>query len=312
MHDNTLATKNNQALIGAAFVFISAIAFSAKAIFIKLAYQYPVDAITLLALRMLLATPFFVVMAVMASRNSTATRLNMKDWISIFGLGLAGMYLSSLFDFIGLSYVSAGTERTILFLYPTFVVVISACIAKRPVSKREILALALSYAGIVLIAMHDISFSSTSSTVLGAGFILLSAFTYACYLVGSGSVLHKIGTQRFTAYTMVVACIACVSHFALSHPMSSLELPMSVYQLGLGMAIVSTILPVILLNAGIRRVGSNKASLIASIGPVSTILLAALFLGEPATFNQMIGTALVLAGVLSISIPAKAQQESAY
>lgn len=312
MHDNTLATKNNQALIGAAFVFISAIAFSAKAIFIKLAYQYPVDAITLLALRMLLATPFFVVMAVMASRNSTATRLNMKDWISIFGLGLAGMYLSSLFDFIGLSYVSAGTERTILFLYPTFVVVISACIAKRPVSKREILALALSYAGIVLIAMHDISFSSTSSTVLGAGFILLSAFTYACYLVGSGSVLHKIGTQRFTAYTMVVACIACVSHFALSHPMSSLELPMSVYQLGLGMAIVSTILPVILLNAGIRRVGSNKASLIASIGPVSTILLAALFLGEPVTFNQMIGTALVLAGVLSISIPAKAQQESAY
>lgn len=312
MNDNTLATKNNQALIGAAFVFISAIAFSAKAIFIKLAYQYPVDAITLLALRMLLATPFFVVMAVMASRNSNATRLNMKDWISIFGLGLAGMYLSSLFDFIGLSYVSAGTERTILFLYPTFVVVISACIAKRPVSKREILALALSYAGIVLIAMHDISFSSTSSTVLGAGFILLSAFTYACYLVGSGSVLHKIGTQRFTAYTMVVACIACVSHFALSHPMSSLELPMGVYQLGLGMAIVSTILPVILLNAGIRRVGSNKASLIASIGPVSTILLAALFLGEPVTFNQMIGTALVLAGVLSISIPAKAQQESAY
>lgn len=312
MNDNTLATKNNQALIGAAFVFISAIAFSAKAIFIKLAYQYPVDAITLLALRMLLATPFFVVMAVMASRNSTATRLNMKDWISIFGLGLAGMYLSSLFDFIGLSYVSAGTERTILFLYPTFVVVISACIAKRPVSKREILALALSYAGIVLIAMHDISFSSTSSTVLGAGFILLSAFTYACYLVGSGSVLHKIGTQRFTAYTMVVACIACVSHFALSHPMSSLELPMGVYQLGLGMAIVSTILPVILLNAGIRRVGSNKASLIASIGPVSTILLAALFLGEPVTFYQMIGTALVLAGVLSISIPAKAQQESAY
>lgn len=312
MHDNTLATKNNQALIGAAFVFISAIAFSAKAIFIKLAYQYPVDAITLLALRMLLATPFFVVMAAMASRNSTTTRLNMKDWISIFGLGLAGMYLSSLFDFIGLSYVSAGTERTILFLYPTFVVVISACIAKRPVSKREILALALSYAGIVLIAMHDISFSSTSSTVLGAGFILLSAFTYACYLVGSGSVLHKIGTQRFTAYTMVVACIACVSHFALSHPMSSLELPMGVYQLGLGMAIVSTILPVILLNAGIRRVGSNKASLIASIGPVSTILLAALFLGEPVTFYQMIGTALVLAGVLSISIPAKAQQESAY
>lgn len=309
MYDNTLATKNNQALIGAAFVFISAIAFSAKAIFIKLAYQYPVDAVTLLALRMLLATPFFVMMAVIASRNSAAARLSIKDWVAVLTLGLGGMYLSSLFDFIGLSYVSAGTERTILFLYPTFVVVISACIAKRPVGKREILALALSYAGIVLIAMHDISFSSTSTTLLGAGFILLSALTYACYLVGSSNVLHKIGTQRFTAYTMIIACIACVTHFALTHPIASLRLPMGVYQLGLGMAIVSTILPVILLNAGIRRVGSNKASLIGSIGPVSTILLAALFLGEPVTFNQMIGTTLVLAGVLSISIPTE-QQES--
>lgn len=308
MQHNTIATNNHQALIGAAFVFISAIAFSAKAIFIKLAYQYPVDAITLLALRMLLATPFFVVMAVVASRNTTTSRLDTKDWISILALGLGGMYLSSLFDFLGLSYVSAGTERTILFLYPTFVVVISAYLAKRPIGKREILALALSYAGIILIAIHDISFSSTSTTLLGAGFILLSALTYACYLVGSGNVLHKIGTQRFTAYTMVIACIACVSHFALTHPVASLKLPMGVYQLGLGMAIVSTILPVILLNAGIRRVGSNKASLIASVGPVSTILLAALFLGEPVTFNQMIGTALVLAGVLSISIPSPVQQ----
>lgn len=303
MQDNTLASQNNETLIGAAFVFVSAIAFSAKAIFIKLAYNYPVDAVTLLALRMLLATPFFVVMAVVASRNSAATRLNTKDWVSILALGLGGMYLSSLFDFMGLTYVSAGTERTILFLYPTFVVMITAFIAKKRIGKREILALALSYAGIILIAMHDISFSSTSNTLLGAGFILLSALTYASYLVGSGKVLHKIGTQRFTAYTMIVACIACVTHFVVTHPVSSLTLPIEVYQLGIGMAIVSTILPVILLNAGIKRVGSSKASLIGSIGPVSTILLAALFLGEPVTINQMMGTALVLAGVLSITLP---------
>lgn len=303
MQGNTTSPGNNEALIGASFVFISAIAFSAKAIFIKLAYHYSVDAITLLALRMLIATPFFVAMAILASRNTTTTRLNLQDWISVFMLGLGGMYLSSLFDFIGLSYVSAGTERTILFLYPTFVVMITALLAKRPIGKREILALALSYAGIVLIALHDISFSSTSNTLLGAGFILLSALTYASYLVGSGRVIHKIGTQRFTGYTMIIACIACIAHFALTHPATSLNLPTEVYQLGFGMAVVSTILPVILLNAGIRRIGSSKASLVASIGPVSTILLAALFLNEPVTLNQMIGTALVLAGVLSISIP---------
>jgi drug/metabolite transporter (DMT)-like permease len=295
----------SDAIVGAAFVLVAAIAFSAKAIFIKLAYAYPVDAITLLALRMLIATPFFVVMAILSSRNSATSRLTRRDWVAIVALGLAGMYLSALLDFIGLQYVTAGMERTILFLYPTFVVVITTMMSGKAIGWRAMLALLLSYSGIVLIAMHEISFGSASNTLLGAGFVLASALSYASYLIGSGHAIHRIGTQRFTAYTMIVACGACMAHFTATHPVASLDLPLRVYELGLGMAVISTILPVILLNAGIRRVGSSKASLIGSIGPVSTVFLAAMFLGEAITMRQLAGTALVLAGVMIITLPEK-------
>lgn len=300
-HTQTNADSND-ALVGAAFVFISAIAFSAKAIFIKLAYAYSVDAVTLMALRMLIATPFFIVLAVLASQDKTTHTLNRRDWISIIALGLAGMYLSQLFDFLGLEHVSASMERTILFLYPTFVVVITAVLARKAVGKRELIALALSYAGVILVAAHEISFDNSADTFMGAGFVLISAMTYACYLVGSGPAIHKLGMQRFTGYTMVVSCIAVLTHFSASHAISSLKLPMQVYVLGLAMAIVSTVLPMMLLNAGIKKIGGSKASLISSVGPVSTLLLAVVFLNEAITVKQIIGTGLVLAGVLTITL----------
>lgn len=303
-HTQTNA-ESNDALVGAAFVLVSAIAFSAKAIFIKLAYAYSVDAVTLMALRMLIATPFFIVLAVLASQDKTTHTLNRRDWMSIVALGLAGMYFSQLFDFLGLEHVSASMERTILFLYPTFVVIITAVLARKAIGKREVIALALSYAGIILVAAHEISFDNSTDTFMGAGFVLISAMTYACYLVGSGPAIHKLGTQRFTGYTMVVSCIAVFTHFSVTHSISSLQLPMQVYVLGLAMAIVSTVLPMMLLNAGIKKIGGSKASLISSVGPVSTLLLAVIFLNEAITVKQIIGTGLVLAGVLTITLAKK-------
>ncbi len=298
-----------ETLIGVLMVFVSAIAFSAKAIFVKLAYAYSVDALTMMALRMLIAAPFFVVMAVWASHDRTSPALSLRDWGSIVALGLAGMYLSQLFDFLGLEHVSAGLERTILFLYPTFVVVISAFLASKAIGKREIMALILSYAGIILVATHEITFVKNTDTLLGAGLVFISALTYASYMVGSGPTMHKVGTQRFTGYTMIVACVAALTHFSATHSLTSLVLPRQVYLFGFFMAIVSTVLPVVLLNMGIKKVGGSKASLIGSVGPVSTVLLAAFFLNEVITVKQIIGTGFVLAGVLIITVPQSIESE---
>lgn len=290
---------NRQALLGIAFAALAAIGFSTKAVLVKLAYASPVDAVTLLALRMAFSVPFFIAAAVW-SRSNHATPLIQRDWLAALIPGLIGYYLSSLLDFSGLHYISAGLERLILFLYLTMVL-LTAAIFKRPIGRRETAALVLSYAGIALVFMHDASGNQTGMA-WGAGLVFASALTYSVYLVGAGHTIARIGATRFTAYAMMVASIATLLQFAVTHPISALMLPTLVYGLGFAMAIFSTVLPVFMLATGIRLIGSGHTALVGSIGPVATIFMAHLVLGEAISGQQIGGAALVLAGVLAISV----------
>jgi drug/metabolite transporter (DMT)-like permease len=290
-------------LIGVAFVLVAAVGFSAKAVLVKLAYLQGVDAVTLLALRMLLSVPFFLIVAAWLRRTDPLA-MSGRDWASVVGLGLLGYYLASLLDFLGLEHVSAGLERLVLFLYPTLVVIITALVFRRPVGRREAAALALSYGGIALVFLRDVS-SHGADVPFGALLVFGSALAYAVYLVGSGEVLRRLGAMRFTAYAMTVACGASVAQFLATEPLAALRQPPPVYALALAMALLSTVMPAFLLSAGIRRVGARSASLIGAMGPASTIFLAALFLGEPITGAQLAGTALVITGVLAVSLPGR-------
>ncbi len=290
---------NRDALTGVVFALLAAVGFSGKAILVKLAYLDGVDAITLLALRMVFAAPFFIVVALWVRRQH-AEPLNMHDRLLV--LGLIGYYLSSLLDFLGLQYISAGLERLILFLYPTMTVILAALIYRRAIGRKVMAAMALSYAGIALVFLHDAGGKQSVNIVLGSVLVFLSTLSYSSYLVGVGHAVKRIGTARFTAYAMMVASFASLLQFAVMRPMSALDLPVRVYEYSIAMAIFSTVLPVFLLSYAIRRIGSGSASLIGSIGPVSTIYMAYLFLGERISLLQISGSALVLAGVLIISL----------
>ena len=294
-----------QAVMGSIFAALAAIGFSAKAILVKLAYASSVDAVTPLAIRMAFSVPFFIAVALWSRRNARAIPLQRRDWFAVLALGLIGYYLSSLLDFSGLQYISAGLERLILFLYPTMVVLLSAALFKRRIGRREIFALALSYAGIVLVFAHDLR-TPQDGFLLGAALVFASTLTYSIYLVSAGHIIARIGVMRFTAYAMVVASIATFLQFALTHPASALVLPLRVYALGFIMAIVSTVLPVFMLSSGIRLIGAGRTALIGSIGPVATIFLAHWILGESLAMQQMGGAALVLSGVMAISLARKA------
>lgn len=299
---NTFAQRD--VLLGVVFALFAAVGFSAKAILVKLAYLDSVDAVTLLALRMVFSVPFFIGVAVWARRQHAAP-LNMHDRLAVLGLGLIGYYCSSFLDFLGLQYISAGLERLILFLYPTMTVILAAMLYKRAIGRRVIAAMALSYAGIVLVFLHDVGVSQGSAVLIGTALVFASTLTFSIYLVGAGHAIARIGAVRFTAYAMVVASVACVLQFAIMRPMSALDLPLRVYELSIAMAIVSTVLPVFMLSFAIRRIGSGSASLIGTIGPVSTIYMAYVFLGEHISMLQIAGSALVLCGVLIISFNSK-------
>ncbi len=294
--------SNRPIVIGIGLAVLAAIGFSAKAIMVKLAYRHPVDAVTLLTLRMSFSAPFFLAAALWSHKQGNTSVLERRDWIAVLGLGFIGYYMSSLLDFLGLQYISAGLERLVLFLYPTLVVLLSALFFKHPFGRREMLAMGLSYAGIAMVFMHDLAALRSNGLILGAGLVFASTLTYSIYLIGVGQVISRIGATRFTAYAMTVASIATLMQFSLTHPMTMLDQPVVVYELGFAMAIFSTVLPVFMLSTSIKLIGSGKASLIGSIGPVSTIFLAQVFLGETVSMLQILGSSLVLAGVMAISL----------
>lgn len=293
-------------IVGTLFALVAAIGFSAKAIMVKLAYIDAVDAITLLALRMAFSLPFFLIVAAMENRNTRRPPLTAKDKLAVIGLGLTGYYLASYLDFLGLQYISAGLERLILFLYPTMVVLISALVFKHRIMRSILFALLVSYAGITLVFLHDMQVLQPNAP-LGSLLVFGSALAYAVYLVGAGHSIAQIGATRFTAYVMTVACVACLVQFAVTHAVTDLNLPPRVYGLSIAMAVFSTVLPAFLLAAAMRRIGSMHTSMIGSIGPVSTIYLAYVFLGERLSLIQIIGSILVLAGVLMISLQKQKQ-----
>jgi drug/metabolite transporter (DMT)-like permease len=289
-------------LLGVALVVFSAVAFSAKAIIIKLAYRHGTDAVTLLALRMAMAAPFYVAIAWWSSRGGRALGLTGSDWRAIAFLGLLGYYLASLFDFLGLQYITAALERLVLFLYPTFVVLISAAVYGRAITGRDLAALALSYTGIALVFANDLA-TRQENVLLGAFWVALSALCYAVYLIGNGRMVRKMGSVLFASLASVVSCAGVIAHFLVVRDLPLLwTQPAPVYGLSLLMAIVSTVLPVIFMSIGIRLIGSSHASMLGTVGPVATIFLGFVFLEEPITAIQLAGAALVMAGVLAISL----------
>jgi len=281
-------------------VLLAAIGFSGKAILIKLAYAHPVDAATLLTLRLLFSAPFFVLMALWSKRDAVA--LSPRQWLWVAVLGFSGYYLASYLDFLGLKYVTAGLERLILFLYPTIVVLLSAWWLKKPIRSHHFIALALSYGGIALVFTENLNFGGHAHEVaLGGALVFASGVVYSFYLIGAGEIVGKVGAMRFTAYAMLVACAVCVLQFLITHEARALVVPAQVYWLTFAMAIISTVIPAWLMAEGIRLTGANHAAMVGSVGPVLTIFFGYWFLGEPITLIQIAGSALVLAGVTLVS-----------
>jgi drug/metabolite transporter (DMT)-like permease len=275
--------------------------FSSKAVMVKLAYQYQVDALSLLLLRMLFSFPFYVVIAIIYSRKENSVVLVKNDYAWVLVFGVVGYYLSSYFDFIGLQYIKASLERIILFLYPTIIIVLNKLFFKKPITSTQALAIFLTYIGIFITFFGEVVISG-NDTYLGGFFILLCAITYAIYLVGSGWLIPKFGVVKFTSYVMIISCVCVFIHFGLFSNINIFSLQKEVYVLGFLIAIFATVIPSFLVSESISRVNSSNFAVIAGFGPVSTIILAGIFLNEVLTLMQLFGALVVICGILLVSL----------
>jgi drug/metabolite transporter (DMT)-like permease len=277
---------------------LGSIAFSGKAIIVKLAYQYGVDAVTLIMYRMLFALPLFLALAWWASRGKPP--LTRNDWLGVLGLGFSGYYLASFLDFWGLQYITASLERLILYLNPTLVLVLGWFIYKRRITRLQATAMAISYAGVLLVFGHEAGLQGPDAAV-GATLVFGSAISYAIYLVYSGELVKRLGSLRLVGLATSVACVLVLLQFVLLRPMSAALVAPEVIWLSLLNATLCTFAPVLMVMMAIERIGASLAAQTGMIGPMSTIAMGVVILDEP--FNAWIvaGTVLVVAGVFLVT-----------
>ena len=290
-----LEAANRQRSTGLLLATLGSIAFSGKAIVAKLLYLQGLDAVTVLMLRMLFALPFFIAMAWWSSRGKTP--LTAADWRMVALLGFSGYYLASFLDFLGLQYISASLERLILYLNPTLVLVLGALVFGRRITALQVGAVALSYSGVALVFGQELGVQGPHA-LLGAVLVFASAVSYAVYLAFSGEVVRRLGALRLVGCASTLACVLCIGQFfVLRSPEVALAVPATALWLSLLNATACTVAPVLMVMLAIERIGPALAAQVGMLGPMSTLAMAILFLGEPFTSWIAVGTALVLAGV---------------
>ena len=280
---------------------LAVILFSSKAVMVKLAYNYKVDTISILLLRMLFSFPFYVVIACINHKKNKHTTLQKKDYYWVVFFGVIGYYLASYFDFVGLTYIKASLERIILFIYPTIVIILNKIFLKHAISKVQLTAILLTYLGVVFTFLDELAWSGTE-TYLGIFFVVLSAITYAAYLVGSGWLIPKFGTVKFTAYAMIVSCLCVFIHYGLTSHVNLFSFTWQVYVLGFLIAVFATVIPSFLVSISIKKISSSNFAIVAGVGPISTIILAAVFLQETLTLLQFFGALVVISGIMYMSL----------
>ncbi|QEY18801.1 EamA/RhaT family transporter [Cellvibrio sp. KY-GH-1] len=283
--------------VGILCVIAGTFCFASKGILIKLAYLYGISATPLLTLRMLFALPFYLATALWLNRSAFEPFQKGDIW-KIISLGLLGYYVSSLLDFLGLQYISAGLERLILYIYPTLVLLMLAYWKHERINNTVKLALAIAYGGMLLVFAHDLRLAKNIDlTLLGALLVFCSTISFALFIVLAGNMIKKVGSTRFTAYGMIAACSGVLAHGLSFGAIEDLQQPQPVYLLAIALAFFCTVIPSFLMNKGISLVGSGNAALIGSIGPIITLFLGALVLHETITSIQLIGAGLVIGGV---------------
>ncbi|MES2091986.1 MAG: DMT family transporter [Pseudomonadota bacterium] len=322
--------------LGLTLAALGAIAFSGKAIVAKLMYRYGVDAFTVVGLRMLLALPLFALMAWWAGRpvaGQALERLDARTWWQIVGLGFCGYYLASILDFLGLQYISASLERAVMYLNPTLVLVLGVLFRSERPRPAQIGAVLLAYAGVAIVWLHDwdaVTAPAAAATAAGldavqamtAGSLLVfgSALSYAVYLMGSAKLVRRIGSSRLVGLASMVACALALVQWAVvfwsdraivdwlprapvladlpSRGGQFAGIPWEVWGFSLINAVACTVLPVWLVMRGVQLLGASMASQVGMVGPLSTIWMAAAFLGEPVTGRLMLGTGVILLGIV--------------
>ena len=288
------------------FVAAAAILFASKGLFSKALYQRGVGFELLVAVRGVLAMPLFAWFAFRANtpEQSGHARKEMRGG-AILAAAIAGItcyYVGALLDFWALTLIDASVERVLLFSYPALVVTISSFMRRRAPESKLVAAMLVTYLGIFFV-MGGIDLHELRQNLFGAGLVLIAALTTAIYFLIGERYTHELGSTRFAAIGMSASAVVLAIHFALFRSFDEFAtLRLHDWMLLLVLSIACMFLPGLMQAEGMRRVGAQRAAIGSTVGPPTTIVLAALFLDERLNVWQALGTAMIVGSVLALSL----------
>ena len=294
----TNATRSKQLLGNGVFLgFLAAVLLAVKPVIIKIAYQYGPDATTLLALRMVMTVPFFILLLVIFERNKpNKMRLARADWIKVLFLGFTGYYAASFLDFVSLQYISVGLSRSIVYLNPAIVLLLSILLKQQKASLAQIGAMVTAYFGVVLVFWHEMHLGG-DGLIIGTTLTLCSAVSYSVYLLLAGNLVERVGSLRLAAYSSGAATQMCLIQALVVNPSGLIHQPLEVYGLSLINATLCTVAPIVMVMLAIRRIGPSTVAQLGAIGPAATLFFSWILLGEPISILQVVGTLIVVLGI---------------
>ncbi|MDE2445112.1 MAG: DMT family transporter [Alphaproteobacteria bacterium] len=298
---------NKSRMIGFALAGAGAALFSTKAIFIKLAYMDQVNPALMLALRNLVALPFFVgigIYTVMQMRRAGKPLPSAKLTMQALMTGFIGYYISSLLDFEGLTYITAQLERLVLFTYPIFVMILGAMFFQSRITRYGVLAAAITYGGLMVVFLSALP-EGGNNVMIGTALVLGCAITFALYQLLAKSFITVMGATMFTSIALSGSAVACIAHYVVVSRSFDFSSSPRFFWLAAGTALFATVFPSFLVNAGLSRISAQSSSMIATISPLITISLAVWILGEHFTIADAIGSAMVIAGVMFYALTEK-------
>ena len=277
----------------------SAAAFGAMAPFGKLAYAGGATVGTLLSVRFGLAAAVLWALVLASGSGARALRsLPVRDVATALALGACGYAIQAGCFFAALTRIDASLLSLLVYTFPAIVAVAAIALGRERAEPRRLTALALAGAGLLLILAGA---GAGAVDPLGAALGLAAAVTYATYVLVGEPVTSRVEPRTFAALVCTGAAVPLTLGAALLGDLRPGDVSAAGWGWMAGIAVVCSVASISLFFAGLRRVGATSASILATLEPLVTVVLAALIFGERLTGVQLAGAAVMLGAVLVLT-----------
>lgn len=283
--------------IGPLLIIIAASFWGCMGIFVRKLAEFGFSAIQIVSIRITLAALFFSL--ILFIKNRAGFKISLRDIPLFLGLGIGSILLFTICYFSAITIMPLSTAAILLYTSPIWIMLMSAILFHEKITRQKIIALALAFAGCVLVS----GISGDGITAVGLLLGIGSGIGYGLYSILGTIALRKYSPYTVTTYTFLIAAIGS---WFINHPADMLSKFSSATDNGLILlslltALVTAVIPFLLYTLGLRSVEASKAGILATVEPMVATIVGIVYFSEALTLLSGLGIFLILSAVVILN-----------